>query len=93
MSAEKDKQPSPDEIRAEIAERQQQLARTVDQLTAKANPKALMDQGKSQATSAVKGAVFTERGELRIERIAVVAGAVVVLVGLSMWIRGRGSRG
>lgn len=92
MSQDKDKQPTPEEIRAEITKRQQNLAQTVDQLAAKASPKALMDQGKNQATTAAKGAVYTEQGDLRIERIAVVAGAVIILVGLSMWIRSRNSR-
>ena len=92
MSQDKDKQPTPEQLRAEIAQRQRHLAQTVDQLTAKASPKALMEQGRSQATTAARGAVFTEEGELRVERIAVVTGAFVVLVGLSLWIRSRNSR-
>ena len=93
MSEDKGSQPTPDEIRAEIAERQRTLAHKVDQLTAKASPKALVDQGRSQATLAARGAVYTEQGDLRVERVAVFAGALVVLVGLSLWIRSRRPKG
>lgn len=89
MSEAKDKQPSPDEIRAEIADRQQQLAQSVDELTARTSPKALVDQGKARATSAARDAVYSDDGSLRVERIAVVAGAVIVLVGLRLWLRSR----
>ena len=89
MTQDMDKQPTPEELRAEITRRQENLAHTVDQLAARANPRALVDQGKSQARNAVKGVVFTEEGELRIERIAVMAGAIIVLIGLSIWNRSR----
>lgn len=87
--SDKPKPPSPEELREEIAQRQTNLASTVDALAAKASPRSLMDQGKTQASDAARGAVFTDEGDLRVERIAVVAGALVVLIGLSVWLRNR----
>lgn len=68
---------SPNEIRAEIAARQNRLAHTVDELTTRANPKNLMAQGKEDAVAIVRDAVLDERGGPRVERLA-AAGAVVV---------------
>ncbi len=71
---------TPQEIRAEIAERQQRLATTVDELTTRANPKTLATQGKDEAVARVKDVLLDEHGGPRYERLAMAGGAVVVLV-------------
>lgn len=75
---------SPEEIRAEITERQNRLASTVDELTTRANPKTLVNQTKDEAIARFKDAAIDETGGPRVERLAaaaaIVVGAVVVFV-------------
>lgn len=86
-------QQSPDEIRAEIAERQHRLADTVDELTTRAHPKTLVNQGKEEAVARVREAVFDEQGGPRVERLAAAGGAVVAIVVLLLVLRSRRSKG
>lgn len=76
----KDGAKTPDEIRAEIAERQQRLAGTVDELTNRANPKTLVNQGRDDAVALMRDAVLDEQGGPRVERLAMAGAAVIVLV-------------
>jgi hypothetical protein len=74
--------PSPDEIRAEIDQRQRALANTVDELTSRANPKTLVAQGRDEAVT-----------RARVERLVAAGAAVVVLVALFVAARRRSRRG
>ncbi len=80
---------TPDEIRAEIAERQHRLADTVDELTTRAHPKALVNQSKEEAVARFRDTVFDEQGAPRIERLAAAGGAAFVLFVLVLLLRSR----
>ncbi len=84
--------PSPDEIRAEIDQRQRALANTVDELTSRANPKTLVAQSKEEAVSRARLALLDDQGSPRVERLAAVGAAVVVLVALLVAARRRNRR-
>lgn len=75
---------TPEEIQADIQRQREQLARTVDQLghklDVKAQTKAKVDDAKDRAT--------TDDGKPRPEVIGVAA-AVVVGIGLIVWLRRR----
>lgn len=85
----KDGSKTPEQIRAEIAERQERLAGTVDELTNRANPKTLMSQGKDEAVGLMKDAVLDEDGGPRIERLAAAGAAVIALVTVIIVLRRR----
>lgn len=85
----KDGAKSPEEIRAEIAQRQQRLAGTVDELTNRANPKTLVAQGKDDAVTLVRGAVLDEQGGPRVERLAIAGAAVVALMTVIILLKRR----
>ena len=74
---------TPDEISKEIAETRTRLASTIDQLVYRAHPKTIATR---QAHS-VKAAFVHADGSPRIDRFAMVAGAVVGVVGLIVGIR------
>jgi hypothetical protein len=57
--------PSPDEIRAEIDQRQRALANTVDELTSRANPKTLVAQGRDEAVTRARSALLDDRRRSR----------------------------
>lgn len=80
---------TPDEIRAEIAQRQNRLADTVDELTSRAHPKTLVNQGKEEAAARVRDAVFDEQGDPRLERLAAAGGAIATLLILMLILRSR----
>jgi hypothetical protein len=75
---------TPEEIQAEIEQKREQLAETVDLLThkldVKAQASAKVDELKDRAT--------TDDGKPRPELIGAAAGAVV-LIGLLVWWRRR----
>ncbi|MCW2846228.1 MAG: hypothetical protein JWR90_202 [Marmoricola sp.] len=86
---------TPEEIQADIELQREQLAGTVDQLTqkldVKANAKAKVDDVKAQAqvrAAEVKDRATTDEGKPRPEVIGIAA-AVVVGLGLVIWLRRR----
>ncbi len=86
---------SPEEIQAEIEQQREQLAETVDQLTAKldvkANTKAKVEDVKVQTqakVAEVKDLSTTDDGKPRPEVLGAAA-AVVVGVALIVWLRRR----
>lgn len=72
------------ELEADIAARRQRLARTLDELSGRAAPKALVEQQKQTLQARFADATTTPSGDLRVERIAaavaVVAAVVIVRV-------------
>lgn len=75
---------SPDQIEADIEQQREQLADTVDALTAKLDVKAQA----SAKVDEVKHRATTDSGKPRPELIAAGA-AVLVVVGLLVWRRRR----
>ena len=72
----------PDDLTREIGQRQEHLARTVDELAARVAPKELARRGVADAQAKAREAVLDERGDLRTERVAAVGGALAAVVGL-----------
>ncbi|MBK6886076.1 MAG: DUF3618 domain-containing protein [Tetrasphaera sp.] len=89
MSEQKSGQPSVAELQAQIEATRARLSSTVDQLTTKAAPKALLDREKENAKARFAAATRTPEGDLRTERLAAVAAAVVVLMILRCILRRR----
>jgi hypothetical protein len=81
---------TPTELEQQIQARRERLAATVDELTARAKPKALAQQGAALVSDKLQTVTHTPEGELRTERLAAVAGAVVAVAGALIFIRGRG---
>lgn len=79
----------PASIEAEIARRREHLAATVDELAARAHPKALAARGVEDAKGRLQAAVYTPQGDLRTERVGAVAAAVAVFVLFSVLVRRR----
>lgn len=80
---------TPEQIRAEINARQKALADTVDELTSRAHPKALVAQGKEEAVLRARLAVIDDDGNARVERLAAAGVAVVMLIALVVLARRR----
>lgn len=72
-----------EQIEADIAATRARLASTVDELVDRANPKNVALREVERA----KAQVFDERGELRTQKIAAVAGAAVGVIGVLLLIR------
>ena len=94
----KDKKPaaeavpsSPTELEQEIAARREHLAATIDELSARTRPQALVRSGVSGVTGKVYTATHDAAGGWRVERLAAVAGAVVAVTGVLVWLRRRRS--
>ncbi|MFV0458111.1 MAG: DUF3618 domain-containing protein [Actinomycetales bacterium] len=80
---------TPEQIRAEIAERQHRLADSVDELTTRANPKTLIADGRQEAADRIRDAVLDEQGNPRVERLAAIGGAVAAILVLVIVARRR----
>lgn len=74
---------TPDEIEADIAAQREQLAETVDQLTAKLDVKA---QAGAKVES-LKDAATTDTGSPRPEVLAAAASLVAMIVVVVIWRR------
>jgi hypothetical protein len=74
---------SPEELQAEIEQQREQLAGTLDALSAKLDVKA---QAQAKVDE-VKGRATTQDGRPRPELIAAAAAVVVVAVALIVWRR------
>jgi hypothetical protein len=71
-------------LEADIAERRVRLARTLDELTAKATPSAIAKRQVQQAKARFADATTTPEGDLRVERVAAAVAVVVVIVALKV---------
>lgn len=83
------KPPSMDELEAQIAASRQSLAATIDELTRKAAPKALVKRQVEEIRTTFYEATHTPQGDVRVERVAALATAGVLLVALGLWRRTR----
>lgn len=81
---------SVEQLRAEIAASRERLAGTIDELTTRAAPRALMQRQSEAAKQRFAAATTTPQGDLRTERLAAVAAAVAVLLVVRCMLRRRG---
>lgn len=72
-------------LEADLAARRDRLAGTVDELTSRLTPRALIAREKEAIKARIVAATTTPEGELRVERLAAVVAAVVVIVSLRVW--------
>ncbi|MBM6404297.1 DUF3618 domain-containing protein [Phycicoccus sp. CSK15P-2] len=67
-------------LEAEVVARRRRLAATVDELTEKATPSAILKREVDKAKARFADVAETPEGELRVDRLAMVV-AVVAVVG------------
>ncbi|SDQ07291.1 DUF3618 domain-containing protein [Quadrisphaera sp. DSM 44207] len=79
----------PARLQREIDARQDHLARTVDELTARVAPKELARRTAADAQARARELVLDEDGALRVERVAAAGAVVLGLLGASIWRRRR----
>ena len=72
-------------LQADVTARRQRLAGTVDELAARVTPQALLQQSTDAAKAKVAQFTTTPDGQIRVERVATVAAAVVAVVALRVW--------
>lgn len=75
-----------------IAERRADLAATIDELVVRVHPKEVARRSVAGVRGRLESFATTSEGELRTERVAAVAAAVVALVGLLFLRRGHRCR-
>lgn len=85
----------PDELVRRIADRQQHLATTVDELKVRMSPKDIARRSKEGAEAKVRAATTAEDGSVRVERVGAAGAAALALVVLVVWrkVRKRRRRG
>jgi len=74
---------SPAEIEADIEQARQRLADTLDELTERLSPRAVLRRGNS----VVRGAFVAEDGSVRKDRAALAVGAVLSAIGGAVALR------
>lgn len=72
-------------IEAEIEATRARLADTVDQLAVRIHPKEIARRGSQGAQERLRAAAMTPDGQPRVERLAAVGAAVIVLLVLTVW--------
>lgn len=72
-------------LEADLAARRERLAATVDELTGRVTPQALVAKQKEVIRQRFVAATTTPDGQLRVERIAAVVAAVTLILGLRIW--------
>ncbi len=77
------------QIESEIESARDQLASTIDQLVYRTRPATIVRRQRDSAQVAVHNATFNDDGSLRVERVAAVSAAVLLLVALSIYRRSR----
>jgi hypothetical protein len=80
---------SPDALEAQIQARRERLAATIDELTARATPKAIARKSLAGVQAKIRNATHTPDGQLRTERLVAIGAAAVALSGALIWIRRR----
>lgn len=76
--------PSPGALEADIEAARLRLAGTVDAIAARVTPQAIVRREVEALKARVVAATTTPEGDLRVERIAAIAVAVVALIGLGV---------
>ena len=76
--------PSMTKLENDIVTTRNRLAQTIDELSVRAAPKNVIARKKEQAKVSFTQATRTESGELRMDRVAIAAAAVVGLVVLKI---------
>jgi len=75
------------QLEAEIADRRAHLAKTVDELVARAKPRAIAQRSVAGAKQRFAAATRTETGALRTERLAAMGVALVAVIALFAVVR------
>jgi hypothetical protein len=76
---------TPAQIEADIEATRLRLAGSVDAIADHVSPRNVADR----AVARLKAQVVDEQGNLRMDRVAVIAGVGVAVVGLMLWRRRR----
>ncbi|WP_404381645.1 DUF3618 domain-containing protein [Knoellia locipacati] len=76
-------------LEADIAQRRARLARTLDEITAKATPSAIAKREVEKAKARFADATTTPEGDLRVERVAAAVAVVAVVVAIKLLRRRR----
>ena len=76
-------------LEADIAQRRARLARTLDEITAKATPSAIAKREVEKAKARFADATTTPEGDLRVERVAAAVAVVAVVVSIKLLRRRR----
>ena len=85
---------SPDAIEAEIAATRAHLASTIDELAVRTRPREIARRQTESAKARFVESTHTPEGDLRVERVGVMAAASAVLLGLAiLHLRHRRRRG
>ncbi|MDQ1538550.1 MAG: hypothetical protein QOE58_2943 [Actinomycetota bacterium] len=71
---------SPEAIEAEIAQTRARLARTLDELAVRAQPREIVRRQTESVKVKLVGSVHTPEGDLRKERVGAIAAAGAVVV-------------
>jgi Protein of unknown function (DUF3618) len=74
---------TPDQIAADIATTRNRLAGTIDQLVYRAKPKTILQR----QVASTKASFYDSQGSLKLDKIAIIAGAAVGVVALVIGIR------
>ncbi len=82
--------PSIEQLQADIAASRERLASTIDELTSKAAPKAIVSRQSEAAKQRFAAVTQTPEGDLRTERLAAAAAAVLVVLVVRCMLRRRG---
>jgi hypothetical protein len=80
---------TPSQLEEAMAARRAHLAATIDELSARAQPKEIARRTSVGLREKLQSLTHTPDGDLRSERLAAVGGAVVVLVGVMAVLRRR----
>jgi Protein of unknown function (DUF3618) len=80
---------SPAALELAIQQRREHLASTIDELAARARPADIARRSTAGVQAKVRNLTHGPDGALRTERLAAVAGAAVVLVGVVIALRRR----
>jgi hypothetical protein len=74
-------------LEAEISARRDRLARTIDELSHRVRPKAIVQRQTAAAKARFADVATTPEGDLRVERLAAVVAVVAVVGGLLLYRR------
>jgi Protein of unknown function (DUF3618) len=72
---------TPEQLEADIEATRLRLAGTVDAIAERVSPANVAHR----ALERLKAQVVDDRGDLRMDRIAIIAGVGVALIGLKLW--------
>lgn len=84
--------PSITKLENDIVTTRDRLAQTIDELSVQAAPKNVIARQKESAKASFDKAVKTESGELRMDRVAMAAAAVGVVIVLKVISSSRKSK-